>query len=72
MAPAPQAARMPTTITSSMVEVASGVAAVAAATSTAPPSITGRGPQRSAIAPAAVMDTAHIIWPTAKARLIAA
>jgi len=72
IAPAPQAARMPMTITSSVREFASGVMAVAAATIIAPPSITGRGPQRSAIAPAAVIDTAHIICPTAKAKLIAA
>ncbi len=72
MAPAPHAARMPTTMTSSTVEPANGVSGG------------GRGDQHGAAdhdrpGPAAVghragdrLDTAHIIWPMASAKLIVA
>ena len=72
IAPAPMADNTPISRISASDDCASGVRAVPAATSSAPAIITGRGPQRSATAPAAGWATPHINCPTANARLMLA
>jgi len=69
---APAAAMMPITTISDQALVASGMSAVPTARRIAPPSITGRGPQRSEIAPATGWPMPHISCATPKARLMVA
>ncbi len=70
--PAPAANSTPSTRISAHGLVASGISAVPAASISAPPIITGRGPQRSAMAPATGCATPHISCCTPKARLMVA
>ena len=70
--PAPAANIRPSTRISAHGVVASGMSAAPAARSSAPPIITGRGPQRSAIAPATGCATPHMSCCTPKARLMVA
>jgi len=70
MAPAPLAARTPISRINAGAVVANGVAAVANATRSAPPTMTRRGPWRSAIAPATGCAMPHTSCPTANARLM--